>query len=58
LLFPFHDPQQSARIFLEHVAEANKVVRTRRLWLRRRRRAATPSEEAPLADEEARVNAR
>jgi hypothetical protein len=42
--------EASARIFLEHVAEANKVVRTRRVWLRRSRRAA-PVEEMALADE-------
>ncbi len=45
--------EASARIFLAHVAEANnKVVRTRRLWLRRRRRPAEPDEEAPLADQD------
>jgi glycosyltransferase involved in cell wall biosynthesis len=42
--------EASARIFLEHVAKANEVVRTRRVWLRRRRRAA-PVEETALADE-------
>ena len=43
--------EASARAFLTHVAEGNKVVRMRRLWLRRRRRAAEPTEESPLADE-------
>jgi 1,2-diacylglycerol 3-alpha-glucosyltransferase/glucuronosyltransferase len=43
--------EASARIFLTHVAEANKVVRMRRLWLRRRRRAVEPVEQSPLADE-------
>jgi hypothetical protein len=44
--------EASARIFLDHVAQANKVVRMRRVWLRRRRRVAEPTEEAPLADED------
>ena len=43
--------EASARSFLTHVAEGNQVVRVRRLWLKRRRRAATPAEESPLADE-------
>ncbi|HZQ12709.1 MAG TPA: glycosyltransferase family 1 protein [Pseudolabrys sp.] len=33
--------EESARIFLDHVAQANQVVRTRRGWLKRRRRAKT-----------------
>jgi 1,2-diacylglycerol 3-alpha-glucosyltransferase/glucuronosyltransferase len=47
--------EASARIFLDHVAQANKVIRTRRAWLRRRRRVAEPTEETPFADEEARA---
>ena len=43
--------EASARSFLTHVAEGNRVVRMRRLWLKRRRRAAAPAEESPLADE-------
>jgi glycosyltransferase involved in cell wall biosynthesis len=43
--------EESARIFLDHVARANKLVRKRRLWLRRRRRAAEQAQEPPLADE-------
>ncbi len=51
--------EASARIFLEHVAQANEVVRKRRMWLRRRRRPVEPVEEAPLADEDrARVSRR
>ncbi len=43
--------EESARIFIGHVAEANnKVVPMRRTWLKRRKReAATPGEEAPPA---------
>jgi glycosyltransferase involved in cell wall biosynthesis len=51
--------EASARIFLDHVAEGNKVMRMRRPWLRRRRRDAEPIEETPLADEgRARVRGR
>ena len=42
--------EESARIFLDHVAQGNKVMRTRRPWLRRRRSAA-PAEKTALADE-------
>lgn len=34
--------EESARIFLDHVAQANQVVRTRRGWLKRRRRVPKP----------------
>jgi glycosyltransferase involved in cell wall biosynthesis len=45
--------EESARIFLTHVAEANnKVVRMRRLWLRRRRRPVEPLGEVPLTDQD------
>jgi 1,2-diacylglycerol 3-alpha-glucosyltransferase/glucuronosyltransferase len=45
--------EESARIFLDHVAQANnKVVRMRRLWLRRRRRPVEPVEEAALTDQD------
>lgn len=42
--------EASARIFLTHVAEANKAVRMRRLWLRRRRRPAIAVDDAPVRD--------
>jgi hypothetical protein len=44
--------EASVRIFLDHVAQAKKVVRMRRVWSRRRRRVAEPTEEAPLANED------
>ena len=34
--------EASARTFLDHVAQGNRVVRTRRPWLKKRRSAASP----------------
>jgi len=41
--------QASARIFLDHVAQGNRVMRRRRPWLKRRRSAAL-ADETGLAD--------
>jgi len=48
--------QASARIFLDHVAQGNRVMRRRRPWLKRRRMAA-PADERGLA-EKARASGR
>jgi len=50
--------EESARIFLDHVAQANQVVRKRRMWLKRRQRVPEPRKDALLAEKEARANMR
>ncbi len=51
--------EESARIFLTHVAEGNQVMPTRRPWLRRRRRAAAAGDATPLRKQRrARMNVR
>jgi len=50
--------EESARIFLEHVVQANEVVPTRRLWLTRRRRVFEPGNDPLRVEDEARPNTR
>jgi glycosyltransferase involved in cell wall biosynthesis len=51
--------EESARIFLENVAQANKVVRTKRVWLKRRRRTpAAPHDGVRPAEKKVRAKGR
>jgi glycosyltransferase involved in cell wall biosynthesis len=50
--------EESARIFLEHVAQANKVIRTKRVWLKRRRYPPQPDNDTQLTEQKARAGGR